>query len=290
VLSKPDYHGRAPFLLEAIRTSLRAGEAILEVYGSAFSSAHKADDSPLTEADLRSNAIIASGLRGFGLPVVSEEEKEIPYAQRKTWESLWIVDPLDGTKEFIKRNGEFTVNIALIEAGTPVVGVILAPVRRLLYYAAREIGTFRLENPADFFPEPHDRSDKLLEWIISVSRRLPSEKRTDDAFIVAGSRSHATPRMDAFLQEERSRHRNVRLVPAGSSLKFCLVAEGSADVYPRFGPTMEWDTAAGQVVAEAAGARVSNLETGLPLVYNKANLLNPFSSSVRAVNRPSKRR
>ncbi len=241
-------------LLEVTALAREAGRAILEVYATAFAVAEKADHSPLTEADLRSERLILAGLRRLApeIPVLSEETEQVAPAARRRWDRLWIVDPLDGTKEFIRRNGEFTVNIALVHDHRPVLGVVHAPVLERDYYACEGIGAFRSDARAAGRP-------------IRVAPRGTGPAR------VVGSRSHRGNSLDGFLSRV-GRH---EFVEVGSSLKFCLVAEGQADVYPRLGPTSEWDTAAGQCVLEQAGGQVLRLD-GEPLSYNaREELLNP---------------
>jgi len=233
----------------------RAGREILEVYGSgAVAVSAKADQSPLTDADLRAHALIVRGLAELtpDVPVLSEEAADVPYAVRRQWTRYWLVDPLDGTKEFLSRNGQFTVNIALIEGHTPKLGVVHVPVTDTSYRGLVGRGAWRQTAAAAAEP-------------IRVTRTAVAPLR------VVGSRSHRGDSLDAFL-ERVGPH---RLLALGSSLKFCIVAEGGADVYPRLGPTSEWDTAAAHAVLTAAGGTVSQLD-GAPLQYNtRAELLNP---------------
>jgi 3'(2'), 5'-bisphosphate nucleotidase len=270
----------AALLVPALQASLRAGEAILSVYSGKVEVEYKADQSPLTEADTRSHEIILRHLKDSGLPVLSEEGRNIPFAERRSWERLWIVDPLDGTKEFIKRLGEFTVNIAVIERQRPVMGVIFVPVKQVLYFAARGESSFRVDDPAamqELLNAPASREPQdSLKRLARSAAKLPLEHARHSPFVVVGSRSHATPELHAYVDQKRRELGEVTFLSAGSSLKYCLVAEGRADVYPRLGPTMEWDTAAGQVIAEAAGATVTRYDTGGPMVYNKEDLLNPW--------------
>jgi 3'(2'), 5'-bisphosphate nucleotidase len=204
---------------------------------------------------------------------------------------LWIVDPLDGTKEFVKRLGEFTVNIALVEDQRPTLGAVFLPVNNVLYFGRIEDGSFRLEEPAPFAalapdsPESERDAGQALIRLRARAQKLPLDLETHPAFVIVGSRSHATPELHAYVEQKRRELGAVEFVSAGSSLKYCLVAEGRADVYPRLGPTMEWDTAAGQVIAEAAGARVTRHDTGEPLLYNKENLLNPWHIVTRSSQR-----
>lgn len=245
-------------LMEAVHL---AGEKILEIYDRDFEVEYKGDASPLTEADTAANEVLMEFLRTAhaGTPIISEENKEIPYEEREGWERFWLVDPLDGTKEFIKKNGEFTVNVALVEGGIPVVGVVYRPVTATMYIGAEDKGAWR---------SVRERETEEISG-------GPHYASLDKVRVVA-SRSHLTPEVEAFVEELRTAGKEVEFLSAGSSLKLCLVAEGSADVYPRFGPTMEWDTAASHAVARGAGKAVLDAETREPLTYNKENLLNPY--------------
>jgi 3'(2'), 5'-bisphosphate nucleotidase len=265
---------RKKHLITAIYAAIEAGGAILEVYGTDFKVDHKKDDSPLTLADRNAHGIIASRLKPSNIPVLSEEGKEIPFTERKHWESLWIVDPLDGTKEFISRNGEFTVNIALVERGRPVMGVIYVPTRDTLYFAHQGLGAHKTTDSSKILNPDKPVGD--LQKIFNHSNKLPLQLPSGEVFTIIGSRSHPSAELETFVREMREKHTHVEFISAGSSLKFCRVAEGKAHVYPRFGLTMEWDTAAGQAIAENSGISVLNAETGLPLHYNKENLLNPW--------------
>ena len=263
-------------ILTTILAAKRAGEAILEVYNSDFAVEQKDDKSPLTLADKRSHEIIEKVLEqtitvnNSTVPILSEEGKEIPYDERIKWEYFWLVDPLDGTKEFIKRNGEFTVNIALIHKHKPILGIIYIPVKDVFYFAAANFGTYKLENSGIL-------TDNLsIEELIDKSQRLPLHSNDKTTLTVVGSRSHTSEEFTEFVKQLNQKHENVEFISSGSSLKLCLVAEGKADVYPRFGPTMEWDTAAGQAIVEQAKGTVMETESNEPLNYNKSNLLNPF--------------
>lgn len=251
----------------AIKAALKGGEEILKVYGSEFSIEQKDDKSPLTLADKNAHESICSDLEDSGFNVLSEEGRNIPYNERKSWDYFWMVDPLDGTKEFIKRNGEFTVNIALINEQKAVLGVIYIPVTRTLYFAAKDTGSFKLIITG-ILPD-------TLEGIISVATRLPVELRSKK-FTVVASRSHLSEETEMFIDGLRTVHKDVEFISSGSSVKLCLVAEGAADVYPRFAPTMEWDTAAGQAICEIAGKGVIDYSANKPLLYNKHDLLNPW--------------
>ncbi len=231
-----------------------AGRAILGVYHQDFAVEHKDDQSPLTAADLASHRVIAQRLGEIDpdIPILSEEGADIPFADRRQWARYWLIDPLDGTREFVKRNGEFTVNIALIDDGRAIVGVVHVPVTGISYVGQLDHGAWKIDG------------DNRVEEI-RVNTKRPARLR------VAGSRSHAGDSLKRFL----ARVGEHEIVSMGSSLKLCLVAEGSADVYPRLGPTSEWDTAAAQAVVEAAGGRVTDTQMQ-PLRYNtKESLLNP---------------
>lgn len=251
----------------AIRAAHEAGRAILDIYHSGdFDVTVKGDDSPLTRADVASHDVIVRHLEATGIPVLSEEGRDMPYAERSAWSELWIVDPIDGTKEFIKRNGEFTVNIALVRDGLPVLGVILVPVTGELYTASDQ-GAFKAEvdMASDAAPDPGQLAPV----------KLPLSKG-DRPYTVVASRSHLSPETEAFIAGLRQEHGEVVSMSKGSSLKLCMVAEGAADCYPRFAPTMEWDTAAGQAICMAAGLDVIDQNTGRTMRYNREQLLNAW--------------
>ena len=256
-------------LLETVITaSLLAGKGILEVYESEIAVQMKEDRSPLTEADQRSHLKLMEFLTQTDIPILSEEGKDIAYNDRSAWDWMWIVDPLDGTKEFIKRNGEFTTNVALINGQKAVMGVIYVPVLQTLYFGHPEIGAWKTENVA---PEGISRTTE--EWM-AMPTKLPQVPT--GAYKVVGSRSHMSPETEEFVEALKKEHGEIEVVSMGSSLKICLVAEGAANVYPRFAPTMEWDTAAGQAIAQAAGKEVVSHSTGSAMLYNKENLLNDW--------------
>ena len=254
--------------------SIQAGAAIMAIYTRDFHVETKADASPLTEADLAAHTLICDGLRRLSNdPVLSEESQGIAYEDRQSWTQFWLVDPLDGTKEFIKRNGEFTVNIALISAGSPVAGFVFAPVLKKLYCGLRGVGAFVTDAaPGETLPPVTDFSH-----LPDTYTRLPEEAPADPSTLrVVASRSHRNQETDDLIAELSADYANTEIVSSGSSLKLCLVAAGRADVYPRLGPTMEWDTAAAQAVVEAAGKTCVEFESKKPLRYNKENLLNPY--------------
>ena len=244
---------------------LEAGKAVLEIYHSGeFEEEIKIDKSPLTRADIASHNIIMSYLTKTEIPVLSEEGKSISYGERKGWNRLWIVDPIDGTKEFIKRNGEFTINIALIEDQLPLIGVIFVPVTGELYFSSKDIGSFKVAVDLHNFD---------IEKLISKAKKLPLQSK-GKTFTIVASRSHMSPETESYIQEMQNTHGSVNLISKGSSLKLCLVAEGQADCYPRFAPTMEWDTAAGQAICMFSGFEVIDWITKKTMVYNRKELLN----------------
>ena len=275
-----------------------AGRAILDIYNRDFDVWYKNDKSPLTMADQRSHDIIVAHMSdqaGDQFPILSEEGKDIPFKERSKWEYFWLVDPLDGTKEFVKKNGEFTVNIALVHRNRPVLGVVYVPVKDVLFFAAKGLGAYKSDS-SDVFELINDKAlekerDGLLRTLIARSVKLPVYNSqisiSDSQLTIVGSRSHSTKELEDFVEAMKKKYEQVNFISAGSSLKLCLVAEGKADVYPRLGPTMEWDTAAGQVIVEQANGSVLNIETEEPLIYNKENLLNPWFI-VRAFSLESK--
>jgi 3'(2'), 5'-bisphosphate nucleotidase len=269
-------------LNSAIHASLQAGAAIMEIYASDdFGVETKDDNSPLTKADRAAHDIIMEHLSPLGIPVLSEEGKNIPYEERKDWKQLWIVDPIDGTKEFIKRNGEFTVNIALIEDHIPIMGVIYVPAKKTLYYADHE-SAYRLEDVTEDNYEQNKTQaaqlplapNKLITDNRSLITNSDSNRVPEKQITVVASKSHLSPETQDFIDDLKTKHDEVKTISKGSSLKLCMVAEGTADYYPRFAPTMEWDTAAGQAICMAAGCDVIDQKTEKTMVYNRMELLN----------------
>lgn len=241
-------------LQPVIAIAEKAGQIILDVYNSSYNIEKKDDNTPLTTADMAAHNAIVDELAKLSpeIPILSEEEADIPFDVRKTWECYWLVDPLDGTREFIKRNGEFTVNIALIDKHDPILGVIYVPVSGVCYYAVKNQGAFKKSKT-------------------SGPRKIQVKKVSTDSILIAGSRSHRDTSLDEFLE----RIGDHQIISMGSSLKSCLVAEGKVDIYPRLGPTSEWDTAAAQCIVEEAGGFITNKEM-CRLRYNtKDSLLNP---------------
>lgn len=255
-------------LFESIKAAFNAGEKIIEIYNTNFSIEYKEDSSPLTLADKSSHEIISSNLSHFGIPILSEEGGEISFEERKNWKYLWVIDPLDGTKEFIKKNGEFTVNIALIRKGKPLLGVIYAPVLKKLYFGLEKNGSYVFDVNQQF-------NFNSINEILTISNKLPLKIKKNKYKVVA-SRSHLGPETLRYVEKLKTRH-PIDFVSIGSSLKICLVAEGIADIYPRFAPTWEWDTAAGHAIINAMGGKIAKTDNkSEELIYNKENLLNPW--------------
>jgi 3'(2'), 5'-bisphosphate nucleotidase len=246
----------------AIQAAIKAGNEILDVYYNFdFGVEFKSDNSPLTIADKRAHDVIFGILTETKLPVLSEEGNSISYDERKTWKLFWLVDPLDGTKEFIKRNDEFTVNIALIEGNSPIAGVVYVPVTKELFWG----------NSAGSFKAIAENETGLLKNI----QQLPSVLNKE-IFVVAGSKSHMNEETEKYIQSLDTKGQPLELKPKGSALKICMVADGVADIYPRLAPTMEWDTAAGHAIVKFTGKEIVQFENKNPLLYNKQNLLNPW--------------
>ena len=250
----------------AINAALLAGLEILKIYEKDFVYTNKKDGSPLTIADQKSNNIITSKLRKTQLPIISEENKLIPYKIRREWKDLWLIDPLDGTKEFINGNGEFTVNIALISNNNPVLGVVYAPSLDLLYFGMTGNSSFKLKNASSYI--------KDIKNFSKISQKLPLRKNKKKYNIIY-SRSHQSDLTLNYVKK-LCLDKPVNFIEIGSSLKLCMIAEGVANLYPRLSPTMEWDTAAGHAICLASGFGVKNYKTKLELKYNKKDLLNPF--------------
>jgi len=251
---------------KAIEAAILAGIKIMEIYSlSDFSVEIKNDHTPVTLADHQADNIISELLEETGIPVLSEEGIHLNYSERKEWKSFWLVDPLDGTKEFIKRNGEFTVNIALIKGNTPVAGVIYVPVSGDLYVAAIESGAFRIKNPP---------TNYTFETIQKKGIKLPIDGKPG-IFTILVSRSHQNKETLKLIDQIKSDYKNSLIISRGSSLKLCMIAEGSANIYPKIGKTMEWDTAAGHAIIKAVGKNIYHTDLKTELTYNKENLQNP---------------
>ena len=267
-MNQPDKTQNIEQLLHlAIGAAIEAGKAIMSVYNSSYEIEKKSDTSPLTIADKNAHAVIFDILTTTNIPILSEEGEKIPFEVRKSWDFLWIVDPLDGTKEFIKHNDEFTVNIALIHNNKPIIGVVFCPPLNTLYFAGSTVkGAFKLTLNDQKFTNPVE--------LLKNAKKLPVLNE-ESCFTVVASRSHLNEETNEFIKSLQGYHKDIQLISKGSSLKFCLVAEGLADIYPRFAPTFEWDTAAAQAIVEFSGGKVVNVATNSPLIYNKENLLNP---------------
>jgi len=252
---------------KAIHAAVLAGKKIMEVYASVdFGVVIKEDQTPVTIADHRAHDEILKNLIITGLPVLSEEGIHLSYSERKNWDLFWLIDPLDGTKEFIKRNDEFTVNIALIQKDKPIAGVIYAPVTGLLYAGIPETGAFKLVNP----------DEHCTYHSMQISGiKLPEETGRKE-FVIVVSRSHMNQKTEEYIENLQNRHKSIRKISKGSSLKMCMVAEGTATIYPKFGKTMEWDTAAGHAILKASGKNIFHTDQQTELRYNKENLQNPY--------------
>jgi 3'(2'), 5'-bisphosphate nucleotidase len=255
----------------AIKAAIEAGKVILEVYQSDFAVVHKEDKSPLTLADKKAHEIIQHHLSTTRIPVLSEEGKIIPYNERREWKELWIVDPLDGTKEFIKQNGEFTVNIAFVRNGETIGGVIYQPVNDILYFGEQTIGAFKVVDASETI------SNGETELLINGNEKQKLPLLSPPAiYTIVASRSHLSPETATFIEQEKTINGEINLISAGSSLKLCMLAEGLAHIYPRFAPTMEWDIAAGHAILKAAGKNVYSHSRMRELEYNKADLHNDW--------------
>ncbi len=260
-----------PLLNLAINASIIAGNEILKIYDTNFLVETKVDDTPVTAADKIASDSIIKNLASTNIPVLSEEGELFDYSIRKNWKHIWIVDPLDGTKEFVKRNGEFTVNVALVENQQPVIGIIYCPVFKDLYFACKGLGSFKVDK--------HDvlailnSGINIVDGLISKAKTLPLKSLPLNYTVVA-SRSHLSKEIYAHIEKLKLQYPIIETINVGSSIKMCWVAEGKANEYPRYGTTMEWDTAAGQCIVEQAGGQLIDLQTNLPMLYNREHLKN----------------
>ena len=257
----------------AIEASVKAGKKILEIYNSDdFIVEYKSDDSPLTLADRSSDEIIKNALKASNIPILSEEGNVLDFNKRKDLKRLWVVDPLDGTKEYIKRNDEFTVNIALVENKRPILGVIYAPALKVLYFSENKFGSYKLEL----------KTSTLSSLDYSRAIKLPVTIN-NNSYGVVTSRSHLDKETLSYIENLKNIRLNVESIAIGSSLKFCLLAEGTADCYPRFSPCMEWDTAAGKIICKEVGFEVIDQMTEKEIIYNRENLLNNSFISKKSI-------
>ena len=250
----------------AIKAAFAAGKEILRIYEGDFEVEIKEDNSPLTVADKNANEIITKHLEKTDYPILSEEGRSIPYEERKDWKYYWIVDPLDGTKEFVKRNGDFTVNIALMHNNVPIMGVIYIPVTDELYFGGESFGSFK-------HGEYSKKAEEDFKELIGKQYRLPFGFNKSH-YVIAASSSHLSQETIDYINELETNHGEVTKISRGSSLKICMVAEGVANEYPRFAPTMEWDIAAGHAIILGVGKEIIDHSTGIRIQYNKKNLLN----------------
>jgi 3'(2'), 5'-bisphosphate nucleotidase len=246
----------------AIQAAVAAAKVIMEIYQHDFSVIEKNDGSPVTKADLAASACIEEILAPLGIPITGEESDKAPFEERQHWEQCWCVDPLDGTKEFVKRNGEFAINIALIENGKPIFGLIASPVQAEILIGSKEIGVFVLH---------FNDVNQIENW-----QQLGIPEKINEPLVMTCSRSHHSGPVLQIINALKEKGHELDYIKKGSALKFFDLATGRADIYPRFAPTMEWDIAAGQAILEALEGEVVHAETGEPLRYNKANLVNPY--------------
>jgi 3'(2'), 5'-bisphosphate nucleotidase len=256
----------------AITAAFKGGEEILKIYTTDFYVETKSDNTPVTLADKNSGKCISKILAASNIPIISEEEEICDYSIRKNWDRVWIVDPLDGTKEYVKRNGEFAVNIALVEKGKPVIGIIYSPVLKDIYFAAANMGSYKITQNDNILELT---KSSLPENLLEFARKLPLQKLPKNYTIVA-SRSHLSREVNERVDELKKIYGVVDIINVGSSIKQCWVAEGKAHEYPRYGTTMEWDTAAGQCILEESGGQLLDMGTGLPMKYNRENMKNNF--------------
>lgn len=258
-------------ILTAVNAALDAGREIMSIYTSGDLDIEiKGDNSPLTRADRRAHQVISRALEQTNLPILSEEGLDIPHAERSKWNRYWCVDPLDGTKEFIRKNGEFTVNIALIDNQESTSGIVYAPATEELYLGINGMGAWKLERITA------SQKATNIEALLQQAKKLPVQPTINDPFVIVGSRSHMNQETLEIINTYEKKYPGVKIMSRGSSLKICMVAEGSADLYPRFAPTMEWDTAAGHAIAQCAGMIITTSDMKSPLMYNKEDLKNPW--------------
>jgi len=253
----------------AVRAAMCAGSEIMDVYCEpSFEVEYKSDKSPLTKADIRANAVITAVLHETNLPILSEEGEQLPYKERQWWKRFWLIDPLDGTSEFVARTGDFCVNIALIDNSEPIAGVIYSPVSDTIWFGAIGYGAYKIEDATKSI------DDFSFESLIDVAITLPF-RNTGDEFVFVSSRSNVNAATKLYIDTISKEYTKSRIIHIGSALKFTVLAEGMADLYPRFAPTSEWDTGAGHAILKSIGGNIFQQGTSIPLEYNKADLDNP---------------
>ena len=267
----PDINIFRSLFIRAFRAAIHAGKSVLEIMNSNYEIAMKSDNSPISSADITADAIIKKHLIPTRIPILSEEGRDMQYDERKSWDIFWIVDPLDGTRQFIEKRNEFTVNIALISDGKPMFGVIYAPALKVLYFGYTKEESFKLNLDREVAVEKYTFDDVLKNAV-----KIPSYK-DERKYTVLLSKNHAGNQDTVeYLDSIRAKYGKIEVKKIGSSLKMCLLADGCADEYPRFTHTYEWDTAAAQAVLEGAGCSIRSIDDMMPLTYNKKSLLNPF--------------
>ena len=279
-------------LLCSIEASLAAGQEIMKIYNRPFEIERKEDDSPVTAADKNAHKAIIGILKAAfpHIPVLIEEGKNIPFEVRKRWDLFWLVDPLDGTKDFIKKNGEFTVNIALMEKNRPVLGVVYIPCSDTVYLGIDKKGAFKIADAGSYVNGNGRIKKKISDLIRSESEILPlKRKNRQEYLVIVKSRSHSGEETESCINRLLRHFKNSKIIASGSATKLCILAEGSADVYPRLGPTMEWDTAAGHAILRCAGGDLLRTDTWTPLLYNKEDLKNPSFIAVGGSNERMKK-
>lgn len=253
----------------AVRAAMNAGSEILDVYcQSEVEVEHKKDNSPVTKADIRAHAVIEAILRETNIPILSEEGIHLPFEERNNWQTLWIIDPLDGTNEFVAKSGDFCVNIALVDSGEPILGVIYSPTRDTVWFGAKDLNAYKIENVSTVI------DDFSFETLQQNGIKMPFNA-TGNQYIVLVSRSNLNEATKTFIETLKTEYKELTLAHIGSALKFCVLAEGAANLYPRYATTSEWDTAAGHAILKSLGGDVLQKDSNIPLMYNKANLNNP---------------
>ncbi|MFW5792906.1 MAG: 3'(2'),5'-bisphosphate nucleotidase CysQ [Bacteroidota bacterium] len=254
----------------AVNAALNAGEEVIKIYAQDFHEEIKDDGTPITIADKKANSCILDNLKKTKLPVVSEESRIADYNERKNWDYYWLIDPIDGTKEFINKNGEFTINIALMKKDSPIAGIIFVPAINQLYFGVDNAGSYSIEI------DNKNISYLSLQKLLSTSKKLTTPESPTNIYNIAVSRSHLNNRTKSFIEKIKTKSTQINLIETGSSLKFCRLCEGICNIYPRYGKTFEWDIAAGHAILAANGGELYDVNTLKPLKYNKTEMLNPY--------------